>query len=128
MKKNNTIRRSGLKIMVSLIVLLGSLSYIMLFAVINGAIGFICSMSITLMGAIGIAKAIGEPISLSYGLIIGIVIGCGVLRGLLRYVEQYCNHYIAFRLLATLRDKIFKALRILCPAKLENKQKVQLYQ
>lgn len=123
MKKNNTIRRSGLKIMASLIVLLGSLSYIMLFAVINGTIGFICSMSVTLMGAIGIAKAIGEPISLSYGLIIGIAIGCGVLRGLLRYVEQYCNHYIAFRLLATLRDKIFKALRILCPAKLENKQK-----
>lgn len=123
MKNNNVIRRSGIKIMASLIVLLGSLSYIMLFAVINGTIGFVCSMSVTLMGAIGIAKAIGEPISLSYGLIMGIAIGCGVLRGLLRYVEQYCNHYIAFRLLATLRDKIFKALRILCPAKLENKKK-----
>ena len=50
-------------------------------------------------------------------------IGCGVLRGVLRYLEQYSNHYIAFRLLAVLRDKIFGALRELCPAKLESKQK-----
>ena len=50
-------------------------------------------------------------------------VGLGVLRGGLRFVEQYCNHYIAFRLLAVLRDKIFAALRRLCPAKLESKQK-----
>ena len=36
------------------------------------------------------------------------------LRGLLRYAEQYSNHYIAFRLLAVLREKIFAALRLLC--------------
>ena len=75
------------------------------------------------MGAIGVAKALGETIALSYGMIIGLAIGCGVLRGLLRYLEQYSNHYIAFRLLAVLRDKIFGALRTLCPAKLESKQK-----
>jgi ATP-binding cassette subfamily C protein len=60
---------------------------------------------------------------LSYGLIIGLAVGCGVLRGGLRYFEQYSNHYIAFKLLAALRDKIFGALRVLCPAKLESKQK-----
>ena len=49
--------------------------------------------------------------------------GCGVVRGGLRYLEQYSNHYIAFKLLAVLRDKIFGALRVLCPAKLESKQK-----
>ena len=118
------IRRSGIKIMASLILLLGSLSYIMVLAVINGSVGFLAAMGVTLMGAIGVAKAINPvAITMSWGLIIGIAIGSGVLRGLLRYLEQYSNHYIAFRLLATLRDKIFKALRLLAPAKLESKQK-----
>lgn len=120
---NNVKRRSGAKIMANLILLLGSLGYIMILAVINGSFGFICAMGVTVFGAIGIAKIIGETITMSYGLIIGIVIGCGVLRGILRYFEQYSNHYIAFKLLAVLRDKIFGALRVLCPAKLESKQK-----
>jgi ATP-binding cassette subfamily C protein len=120
--KNNS-RRSGAEIMARLVMLLGSLSYIMLFAVINGSAGFVCSMGVTLFGAVGVAKALGEPIAMSYGLIIGLAVGCGVLRGALRYLEQYGNHYIAFKLLAVLRDKIFGALRVLCPAKLESKQK-----
>ena len=109
--------------MARLILLLGSLAYIMILAVINGSVGFICAMGVTLMGAVGIAKAMGETIALSYGMIVALAIGCGVLRGLLRFFEQYGNHYIAFRLLAVLRDKIFAALRELCPAKLESKQK-----
>lgn len=117
------LRRSGGKIMARLILLLGSLSYIMLLAVLNGSLGFLCAMGVTLSGAVGIAKILGEPIVLSYGALIGLAIGCGVLRGLLRYLEQYSNHYIAFRLLAVLRDKIFGALRTLCPAKLESRQK-----
>lgn len=116
-------RRSGAKIMASLILLLGSLAYIMVLAVINGSLGFVCAMGVTLFGAVGIAKAMGEVIALSYGWIIALAIGCGVMRGLLRYLEQYGNHYIAFRLLAVLRDRIFGALRTLCPAKLESKQK-----
>ena len=123
MKQNTKLRRSGAVIMANLILLLGSLSYIMILAVINGSVGFLCAMGVTLFGAIGIAKALGETVALSYGLIIGLAIGCGVLRGALRYFEQYSNHYIAFRLLAVLRDKIFGALRVLCPAKLESKQK-----
>ena len=121
--QKKTLRRSGAKIMASLILLLGSLSYIMILAVINGSVGFVCAMGVTVFGAVGVAKALGEAIALSYGWIIGLTIGCGVLRGLLRYFEQYSNHYIAFRLLAVLRDKIFGALRVLCPAKLESKQK-----
>ena len=117
------IRRSGAKIMASLVMLLGSLAYIMILAVINGSLGFVCAMGVTLFGAVGVAKVLGETIALSYGWIIALAIGCGVLRGLLRYLEQYSNHYIAFRLLAVLRDKIFGALRPLCPAKLESKKK-----
>ena len=116
-------RMGGGRIMARLIVLLGSLAYIMVIAVVNGSLGFVSAMGVTLMGAVGIAKALGESIALSYGWIIALAVGFGVLRGLLRYVEQYCNHYIAFRLLAVLRDKIFGALRVLCPAKLESKQK-----
>ena len=116
-------RMSGGRIMASLIALLGSLAYAMVFAVINGSLGFVCSMGVTVFGAVGVAKALGEQIALSYGVIIGMAVGLGVLRGGLRFVEQYCNHYIAFRLLAVLRDKIFAALRRLCPAKLESKQK-----
>ena len=122
------LRRSGAKIMASLIVLLGSLSYIMILAVINGSVGFIAAMGVTVAGATGVAKALGilglcAEVSLSWGWIIGLAVGCGVIRGGLRYLEQYSNHYIAFKLLAALRDKIFGALRVLCPAKLESKQK-----
>ena len=117
------LRRSGANIMASLILLLVALAYIMILAVINGSIGFICAMGVTVFGAVGVAKALGEAIALSYGLIIGLAVGCGVLRGILRYFEQYSNHFIAFKLLAVLRDKIFGALRTLCPAKLESKQK-----
>ena len=122
-KEKKYIRRSGAKIMASLVVLLGSLSYIMILAVINGSLGFISAMGVTVFGAMGVAKALGEQIALSYGWIIGLTVGCGLIRGLLRYIEQYSNHYIAFRLLAAFRDKIFGALRVLCPAKLESKQK-----
>ena len=121
--KKTKLRRSGAVIMANLILLLGSLAYIMILAVLGGSVGFICAMGVTLMGAVGVAKALGETIALSYGMIICLAVGCGVLRGLLRYLEQYSNHYIAFRLLALLRDKIFGALRVLCPAKLESKQK-----
>lgn len=109
--------------MASLIVLLGSLSYIMLLAIINGTLGFLCAMGVTIFGSIGVAKFLGETINMSYGLIISLTIGCGVLRGALRYLEQYSNHFIAFKLLAALRDKIFKALRALAPAKLEGREK-----
>lgn len=117
------IRRSGLKIMSSLIVLLGSLSYIMILAVINGSLGFICAMGVTVVGAIGVAKILGETICLSYTLIIILLVLFGVLRGILRYFEQYSNHYIAFKLLSVLRDKIFAKLRKLAPQELDNDKK-----
>ena len=109
--------------MANLILLLGSLVYIMVVAVINGSLGFISAMGVTFFGAVAIAKAIGESIPVSYEALIILTISCGVIRGLLRFLEQYGNHYIAFKLLAVLRDKIFTSLQRLCPAKLESKQK-----
>ena len=109
--------------MANLILLLGSLVYIMVVAVINGSLRFISAMGVTFFGAVAIAKAIGESIPVSYEALIILTISCGVIRGLLRFLEQYGNHYIAFKLLAVLRDKIFTSLQRLCPAKLESKQK-----
>ena len=117
------LRRSGLSIMGSLIGLLGGFAMVLLGAVINGSIGYLCAMGVTVFGALGVAKALGENIAMSYNTVIALVVGCGILRGLLRYIEQYSNHYIAFKLLAILRDRIFRVLRKLCPAKLESKQK-----
>ena len=121
--KEKKLRRSGGRIMAGLIVMLGSLSYVMVFAVINGFLGYICAMGVTVSGAVAVAKLLGEGVAISYYALIGIAVGCGVMRGILRYAEQYCNHFIAFKILATLRDKIFGALRRLCPAKLKNKKK-----
>ena len=87
MKQDSKLRRSGAVIMANLILLLGSLAYIMVLAVINGSVGFLCAMGVTLCGAVGVAKALGESISLSYGTIIALAIGCGVLRGILRFFE-----------------------------------------
>lgn len=123
MNRQKTLRRSGARIMANLILLLGSLVYIMVVAVINGSLGFISAMGVTFFGAVAIAKVIGESIPVSYEALIILTISCGVIRGLLRFLEQYGNHYIAFKLLAVLRDKIFTSLQRLCPAKLESKQK-----
>ncbi len=120
---SSRIRRSGLSIMGNLVSLLGGFAMVLLGAVINGSIGYLCAMGVTVLGAVGVAKALGENIALSYNWIIVLAIGCGVLRGLLRYIEQYSNHYIAFKLLAILRDRIFRVLRKLCPAKLESRKK-----
>ena len=118
MKQDSKLRRSGAVIMANLILLLGSLAYIMLLAVINGAVGFLCAMGVTLCGAVGVAKALGESIALSYGTIIALAIGCGVLRGILRFFEQYSNHYIAFRLLAVPAAESGQRLHLLHPAHL----------
>lgn len=58
--------------------------------------------------------------------IITVMIIIAVLRGILHYAEQYCNHFIAFKLLAIIRHKVFAALRKLCPAKLEGRDKGNL--
>lgn len=120
---NKLTHRSGFKVMSSLMMLLNSLVYIMLLAIFNGSLGFVSSMSVVIFGVVGIAKSFGENIALSYTAIFIIIGISGLLRGALRYCEQYSNHYIAFKLLATLRSKIFITLRALAPAKLDQKQK-----
>ena len=117
-------RRSGIKIMLSLLSLLGRLKYIIIFAVFGGCLGNACAISVMTFGALSVAKIVDPSITkASLPLLIGLTVGAGVLRGLLRFLEQYNNHYIAFKLLANLRDRIFGALRKLAPAKLEGEKK-----
>ena len=119
-----TSRRSGIKIMASLITILGSFAYILILAVINGSFGYLLAMGVTIFGSIGLGLFI-QTGSIPLWIIF-VTIGCGVLRGGVRYIEQYSNHYIAFKLLAVLRDKIFAHLRVLAPAKLDDKKKGSL--
>lgn len=123
MRNVKGVRRSSFKIITKLLSLIGSLAYVIVIAVINGSVGHIIGTFIPILGAIAIAKTLGAFTSISYEVLIGLLVGFGLLRGLLRYFEQYANHYIAFKLLAKIRDIIFAKLRVLSPAKLETKQK-----
>ena len=114
-------RRNGLKIMIRLFGLLGSLNLFMILAVLNGLLGNLMAFAVPVMASVAVVKALGGDVLLSYNAIIGIVIACGALRGFLRYLEQYANHFIAFRILAILRMKVFQALRRLGPAWAEEK-------
>ncbi len=116
-------RRSGIKIMAHLVLLIGGFISVLIAAIITGSLGFLTGTGIIVFASLAIAKLFGYIVALSYTNILIILICCGVLRGFLRYAEQYANHYIAFKLLAVFRDKIFAKLRELCPAKLETKQK-----
>ncbi len=119
-------KRSGFAVMAKLIGLVKPLLGFMVLAVTMGVIGHLCASFITIFGAFSIAKLLNIDIPLTLGAMF-ISIGIfSVVRGVLRYAEQACNHYIAFKLLALIRDKVFAALRKLCPAKLDGKDKGNL--
>ena len=119
-------RQSGFKIMTRLIKVLKPLAPIMMITISFGVLGFLAAIAITSFGMIATATALNIDMGVSIKTCISIIIACGILRGVLRYIEQYSGHFIAFTILAILRDKVFKALRKLSPAKLESKEKGNL--
>ena len=135
----DTKRRSAIQIMGSLIGLVKPLLHIMLAAIILGTLGYLCAIFLTILAGqvivhgllTGVAGMI-VPVEKMWLVftpvktIITVMIVIAVLRGILHYVEQYCNHFIAFKLLAIIRHKVFAALRKLCPAKLEGRDKGNL--
>ena len=145
-EKNTTKkRRSAIAIMGSLIGLVKPLLHIMLAAILLGTVGYLCAIFLTILAgqvilhglAVNVAGAgisgIPEVVMKSTWLagtsvkgILAVMILIAVLRGILHYVEQYCNHFIAFKLLAIIRHKVFAVLRKLCPAKLEERDKGNL--
>ena len=136
---NTTKRRSAIQIMGSLIGLVTPLLHIMLAAIILGTLGYLCAIFLTILAGqvimhgllTGVAGMI-VPVNNMWLVfnpvktIITVMIVIAVLRGILHYMEQYCNHFIAFKLLAIIRHKVFAALRKLCPAKLEGRDKGNL--
>ena len=136
---NTTKRRSAIQIMGSLIGLVKPLLHIMLAAIILGTLGYLCAIFLTILagqvivhglltGVDGMIVPVDNMwlVFTPVKTIITVMIVIAVLRGILHYVEQYCNHFIAFKLLAIIRHKVFAALRKLCPAKLEGRDKGNL--
>ena len=119
-------KRSNLNIMTRLVGLVKPLTGYMLVAVVMGVLGNLRATFITVFGAYGLLNVIGYDVSLSLKTIFICLVFFALIRGFLRYAEQSCNHFIAFKLLALIRDKIFGAMRRLCPAKLEVKDKGNL--
>ena len=135
----DTKRRSAIQIMGSLIGLVKPLLHIMLAAIILGTLGYLCAIFLTILAGqvivhgllTGVAGMIVPADNMwlvftPVKTLITVMIVIAVLRGILHYMEQYCNHFIAFKLLAIIRNKVFAALRKLCPAKLEERDKGNL--
>ncbi|WP_432268089.1 amino acid ABC transporter ATP-binding/permease protein [Catenibacterium mitsuokai] len=133
---NKTNRRSAVQIMGQLIGLVKPLLIFMIAAILLGTVGYLCAIFLTILA--GQVLAHGLIPQLFYRMrnprlvfmpvktVLTIMIVIALLRGILHYLEQYCNHYIAFRLLAIIRHKVFEALQKLCPAKLESRDKGNL--
>lgn len=116
-------RRSAVQVMGKLIGLVKPLIHIMLAAIILGTVGYLCAIFLTIFAGKAVVTAMQGH---SVKRIMTIMVVIAVSRGILHYVEQYCNHFIAFKLLAIIRHKVFAALRRLCPAKLEGRDKGNL--
>lgn len=118
-------RRSGFAVMARLVGLVRPLAGYMALAVAMGLAGHLCATALTVLGAYGVLSVVGEA-SLPLAGVAAAMAACAVARGALRYGEQACNHFIAFKLLALIRDRVFRALRRLAPAKLEGRGKGEL--
>ena len=125
MNKSN--HRSPFAIVGRLIVLVKPMLPVMLAAIVMGVAGHFCATFITIFGGFGILRALGlaSPVG-TVGTAFACILVFALLRGVLRYAEQAANHYIAFKLLALIRDKVFGALRRLTPAKLEGRDRGDL--
>ncbi len=118
-------KRSGFQVCAKLIGLVKPLTGYMLLAIFMGLLGHLCAAWISILAAEAIL-VIADFGSVSLSVFFVLMLFLALLRAGLRYGEQGCNHYIAFRLLALIRDRVFRTLRRLCPAKLEGRDKGDL--
>ena len=119
-------RRSNFSIMARLVGLTRPLLPVMALAILLGVLGFVAAIFLTVFAAYGLLDAAGVWAAIPVGAACVAVAVCGVVRGPLRYGEQLCNHYLAFKILALVRDKVFGKMRTLAPAKLEGRDKGDL--
>ncbi len=140
-KKQESTRRSAVVIMGKLIGLVKPLFPIMMAAILLGTLGYLSAIFLTIFAGQGILSGLkelfdivaaknGNGVWIAHLTGVKVLFVCmivmAVLRGVLHYIEQYCNHFIAFKLLAIIRHKVFASLRRLCPAKLEGRDKGNL--
>ena len=122
-------RKNGFSVMCNLLKLVSPFTLIMLITISMGVVGFLTAIGITVVGAVGILNQLNFNILPLFNELKGVYITLiifAIARGILRYLEQSSGHYIAFKLLAFMRDKVFKALRKLAPSKLDDKDNGQL--
>lgn len=119
-------RKNGFVVMGHLLKLVTPLAHIMAFTITMGTLGFLAAIFIMELGAMGLVNLLNFDTHLSFSGILTALIVLAVARGALRYLEQMSGHYIAFKLLALLRDKVFSSLRRLAFVKLQDKQAGQL--
>lgn len=116
----------GFQIMTRLVGLVRPLTGYMLLAIAMGVVGHLCAAFLTIFGGYAVLDVLGLNAPLTVNQLFICLAVFALARGFLRYAEQACNHFIAFKLLALIRDKVFGALRRLCPAKLETRDKGNL--
>lgn len=119
-------KRSGFFVMAKLIGLVKPLMGFMILAILMGLTGHLFATFITIFGGYAVLEILEFETPFTLMILFVSVLAFALLRAVLRYGEQACNHFIAFKLLALIRDKVFQALRKLCPAKLEGKEKGNL--
>ena len=119
-------KRSNISVMMRLSGLVKPLSGYMTAAILMGLTGHLCAAFITVFGGFAVLDVLGFSVPVSKTAAFVCVCVFALIRGVLRYGEQACNHFIAFKLLALIRDKVFRALRRLAPAKLETRDKGDL--
>ena len=119
-------KRSKAAVLFRLIRLVKPLTGRMIFAVCAGTLGFLCAQFIPILGSLAVLHGLNLPAPLSLRTVLILLPVLALVRAVLRYAEQRTNHYIAFTLLAIVRDRVFRALRRLCPAKLEGRDKGDL--
>ncbi|MDY5809846.1 MAG: ATP-binding cassette domain-containing protein, partial [Coriobacteriales bacterium] len=121
-----TPKRGKVRVILELVKLTRPLLGVLACAVVLGVAGFLAAIGITVLATSALLDLEGQACWVAASVATVAAVACGIARGPLRYAEQLCNHYLAFRVLALVRDKVFAAMRRLAPAKLEGKEKGDL--
>ena len=119
-------KRSKAGTLLKMLGLVKPLTGFMCLAVLTGTLGYLAVQFIPILGGFAVLHGLGHDTPIGITAIWVCLVLFALLRAVLRYTEQRTNHYIAFTLLAIIRDKVFQALRKLCPAKLEGRDKGDL--
>lgn len=117
---------SKVKVLYRMLALVKPLAGFMVLAVTLGTLGFLTAQFIPVLGGYAVLTGLGIETGVTFKTVVILLLSFAVLRAIFRFSEQRTNHYIAFTLLAIIRDRVFKALRRLCPAKLEGRDKGDL--